>query len=86
MLGIVSFTSAGSCVIDANQAGDANYSAAPQVQQTITVQSATTGSVAPYACPPIPPSGVWSGTYSAPGVSGTWGGQINFSAPDSSGI
>jgi streptogramin lyase len=84
--GVVQFTAAGTCVLDANQAGDANYSAAPQVQQTITVQSATTGSVAPYACPPIPPSGVWSGTYSAPGVSGTWGGQINFSAPDSSGI
>ncbi len=33
----VNYLNAGSCVIDANQAGDADYSAAPQVQQTITV-------------------------------------------------
>jgi hypothetical protein len=33
----VSFTGAGTCVIDANQAGNANYNAAPQVQQSFTV-------------------------------------------------
>ena len=33
----VTYAAAGSCVIDANQAGNANYLAAPQVQQTITV-------------------------------------------------
>ena len=33
----VSYTAAGSCVIDANQAGTADYAAAPQVTQTITV-------------------------------------------------
>jgi hypothetical protein len=33
----VTFSNAGSCVIDANQAGNANYQAAPQVQQTVTV-------------------------------------------------
>ena len=33
----VNYTAAGNCVIDANQAGNANYAAAPQVQQTITV-------------------------------------------------
>jgi len=33
----VSFTAAGTCVIDANQAGDANYNAAPQAQQSFTV-------------------------------------------------
>ncbi len=33
----VSFTGAGTCIVDANQAGDANYSAAAQTQQTITV-------------------------------------------------
>jgi len=36
----VSFTGAGTCVVDANQAGNANYSAAPQVQQTISVSAA----------------------------------------------
>jgi hypothetical protein len=33
----VIFTGAGSCVIDANQAGNTQYAAAPQVQRTITV-------------------------------------------------
>ena len=48
--GVVSFTAAGSCTIDANQAGNASFSAAPQVQQTFTVASAvTTG--APIAKP-----------------------------------
>ena len=36
----VSFTGAGSCVIDANQAGNTNYNAATQVQQTVTVTKA----------------------------------------------
>jgi len=33
----VSFIGAGTCVIDANQAGNANYNAAPQVQQSFAV-------------------------------------------------
>jgi hypothetical protein len=33
----VTYTAAGKCVIDANQAGTGTYTAAPQVQQTITV-------------------------------------------------
>jgi hypothetical protein len=33
----VTYTAAGNCVIDANQAGTGTYAAAPQVQQTITV-------------------------------------------------
>jgi hypothetical protein len=35
--GVVSFTAVGTCVIDANQAGSALYTAAPQVQQSIPV-------------------------------------------------
>ena len=35
----VTYTAAGSCVIDANQAGNARYAAAPQVQRTITVKA-----------------------------------------------
>jgi YVTN family beta-propeller protein len=38
----VTFDSAGSCVIDANQAGDTGYQAAPQAQQTVTVNQAST--------------------------------------------
>ena len=33
----VTYSGTGSCVIDANQAGNASYTAAPQVQRTITV-------------------------------------------------
>ncbi len=33
----MTYTAAGSCVIDANQAGNGTYAAAPQAQQTITV-------------------------------------------------
>ncbi|HVT19110.1 MAG TPA: Ig-like domain-containing protein [Thermoanaerobaculia bacterium] len=38
----VSFTADGTCVIDANQAGNANYNAAPQVQQSILVDAPPT--------------------------------------------
>ena len=41
-VGIVSFTTAGSCVLDANQAGNTTYAPAAQVQQTITVVPAAT--------------------------------------------
>jgi hypothetical protein len=34
---VVSFTGVGTCVVDANQTGDANYVAAPQVQQSFTI-------------------------------------------------
>jgi len=39
--GVLTVTGAGTFVIDANQAGNANYSAAPQVQLTITVNKGT---------------------------------------------
>ena len=49
--GVVHFTAVGTCVIDANQAGDPNYNPAPQVQQSISVitvpQSINFTSVAP---------------------------------------
>jgi hypothetical protein len=35
--GVVTYTGSGSCIIDANQPGDANYAAAAQMQQSITV-------------------------------------------------
>jgi hypothetical protein len=43
--GVVSFTGAGTCTLDANQAGNATYAAAPQVTQSFTVSSAVTGKV-----------------------------------------
>jgi hypothetical protein len=39
----VSFIGAGTCKIDANQAGDANYNPAPQAQQSFAVGSAPSG-------------------------------------------
>jgi len=38
--GLVTFNAAGTCTIDANQSGTANYNAAPQVQQLVTVWGA----------------------------------------------
>ena len=38
---LVSFGGAGTCVIDANQAGDGNYNAAPQVQQSFAIGAAS---------------------------------------------
>ena len=46
---VVSFLANGTCVIDANQAGNASYAAAPQVQQSFGVTGGTT--------PPPPPPG-----------------------------
>ncbi len=34
---VVSFTGTGNCIVDANQAGNANYAAAPTAQQTVAV-------------------------------------------------
>jgi hypothetical protein len=43
--GVVSFTASGTCVIDANQAGNSIYNAAAQVQQSIIVNTTVTGSI-----------------------------------------
>jgi hypothetical protein len=53
----VSFTGAGTCTIDANQVGDANYNPASQVQQSFAVAPAPPVSaplpVAPITVPPV---------------------------------
>jgi hypothetical protein len=40
--GVVSFTSNGTCILDANQSGNATYAAAPQVQQSFAVSGGAT--------------------------------------------
>ena len=55
----MSFTGAGTCVIDANQAGKGNYSAAPQVQQSLSIVSSSP--------PPTTPPGTGSQTPTSPG-------------------
>ncbi|MFI5036643.1 MAG: beta strand repeat-containing protein [Acidimicrobiales bacterium] len=42
--GVVSFQAVGTCTLDANQAGNANWNAAPQVQQSFAVGGSYSGS------------------------------------------
>ena len=63
--GQVSFLAAGTCVLDANQSGDGNWSAAPQAQQIITVVS-----------PPGAPTGL-AATASDAQVALSWLGPTN---------
>jgi streptogramin lyase len=55
------------------------------VTATAFVTGEASASVVPAACPPVPPSGTWNGTFSASnGASGTFTGTLQFSAPDAS--
>jgi Spherulation-specific family 4 len=66
----VTYLAAGTCVIDANQAGGNGYTAAPQVQQTITVSAGTTGPAAQLAFTAQPGGGANGAAWSAqPAVS-----------------
>jgi hypothetical protein len=51
--GVVGFTATGTCTIDANQAGDANYNPAPQVQETFVVSPAGPVAVADHYYTPV---------------------------------
>ena len=67
--GAVSFTGTGTCVLDLNQAGNSNYAAAPQVQQTITVNAASqTGTTTTTSTTPVVDAPV---NQIAPTISGT---------------
>jgi uncharacterized repeat protein (TIGR02543 family) len=81
--GVVSFNAVGNCVIQYNQSGDASYSAAPQVTETLTIGKAT-------------PTFTWSDasktfgdstfTVTAPTVTGSIGGSFSYSSADTSVI
>ena len=79
----VAYTAAGLCVIDANQAGNGTYAAAPQVQRTITVNATTVNGGN---------NGGNNGTKQAqsisftPPASGTVDGSATLSATASSGL
>ena len=67
-------TAAGTFVIDANQAGNADYAAAPQVQQTVVVNPSAsdfTLSMAPAALT-IPPGGSGGFTVTAASINGSF--------------
>jgi hypothetical protein len=71
----VSILGAGSCVIDANQAGTSSYRAAPQVQQSFTIKVATTAnppSSPPTASPPANGGNCTAPVYSTSDASGTY--------------
>src|SRR5262249_54899164 len=67
----VSFIGVGSCVIDANQAGNANYNPAPQVQQSFAVAKG---------------SQTISLTASGPGTARVGGPAYNVTATATSGL
>jgi hypothetical protein len=69
----VSFTGTGTCVVRANQSGNANYQPAPQVQQSFTVV-------------PAPSPQTITFTSSAPGSAIYLGPSYNVSATASSGL
>ena len=64
--GVVSFTAAGTCVIDANQPGNKIYNVASQVQQSFTVYQVALGS-------PTGTLSSWDNTFHWTGLNGaTW--------------
>jgi hypothetical protein len=79
----VNYLAAGSCVIDANQAAGAGYSAAPQVTQTITVGPA--GSTAQTISFIAPASGTVGGSDTLTATGGGSGNPVVFSVDASSG-
>ncbi len=68
--GKVTFTGAGSCVVDFNDAGNSTYAAASQVTQTIKVYSDNTISTSAF-----PSAGSAGGSY-APGTTATSGDKV----------
>ena len=78
----VSFTGVGNCVIDANQAGNANYAAAPQVEQSFTIGQ---GSQAIAFTSPAPSNAVVGGpTYTVTATGGASGNPVTFSVDPTS--
>ena len=77
---LVTFRQPGNCVIDANQAGNAKYQAAPQAQQTITVKATQSISISS-----TPPSNPYNGiTYDLVATGGGSGNPVKFSIDPSS--
>ncbi len=74
---VVTFVSAGTCTIRADQAGDSNYNAAPQVQQDVTVGKGAQATLA-VTGPASATYGAADATITTSGGSGS--GEVSFSA------
>jgi outer membrane protein OmpA-like peptidoglycan-associated protein len=72
----------GTCVIDANQAGDTTYSAATQVQQTVTSRTASEQIITFTNTPPTSPQ--VGSTYTVAATGGTSRNPITFTVDPSS--
>ena len=82
--GVVTFNTVGSCVIQYNQSGNSNYSAATQVNETLTIRKAT------------PTFSTWSNvsknfgdsafTVTAPSVTGSLAGSFTYTSATTSVI
>jgi hypothetical protein len=82
----VTLVAAGTCVVDANQAGNANYEAATQVQQSFTVSLSSGGPIAQsitFTSTP-PDFAVVGGTYTPTASGGGSGNPVSFSIDASS--
>ena len=81
----IAFIGAGDCIIDASQAGDARYQAAPQVQQTVSV-SALAQNISFNSEPSENGDyGVAGDTYDVAATGGGSGNPVMFSIDSSSG-
>src|SRR5262249_42434278 len=79
---VLTVTGAGSIVLDANQAGNGNYNAAPQVQQTLVVGPA--GQSISFTAPSSPIAFVPNVTVSLQATGGASGNPVTFSIDPSS--
>jgi Glycine rich protein len=80
--GTVSLTGAGTCVVDADQAGNADYEPAAEQQQSFTVVKASQA-IAFTSSPPRP--AVFGGSYTPAATGGGSGNPVVFSIDSSSG-
>ena len=78
----VKYTAPGSCVIDANQAGNTDYAAAPQVQQSFDI---TVGQGSQTISFTAPASGLVGGQATLSATGGASGNPVVFSVDASSG-
>jgi hypothetical protein len=79
--GVVSFAAVGTCTIDANQAGNANYNAAAQAQQKVTVGKGAQ-TIAFTSTPPTTPT--VGGTYTPAATGGKSANAVTFTIDSTS--